>query len=221
VNVFDVTATVNYILGTPYEGFVFEAADVNGDDVVNVFDVTKVVNIILGVDVAEAKRRGVMAMDDMGIMQVVVEGENQNLVVDKVDRYVAMQFDVLTPEGQSVEAVTLYNTADHILSYQQIDSNRCRVIAYSMENANFEPTKDALVSLMQVSNARIENAVFVTADGRCISMIEDGVSTNVEAITQIANSDAIYNLSGQYMGANMKELPKGVYIQNYKKFIVK
>lgn len=221
VNVFDVTATVNYILGTPYEGFVFEAADVNGDDVVNVFDVTKVVNIILGVDVAEATRRGVMAMDDMGIIQVVVEGENQNLVVDKVDRYIAMQFDVVTPAGQSMEAVTLNNTADHILSYQQIDPNRCRVIAYSMENANFEPTKDALVSLMQVSNARIENAVFVTADGRCISMIEDGVSTSVEAITQIANSDAIYNLSGQYMGANMKELPKGVYIQNYKKFIVK
>ena len=56
VNVFDVTAMVNYILGSPSDNFVFDAADVNGDGIVNVFDVTKVVNIILGVDVG-AKRR--------------------------------------------------------------------------------------------------------------------------------------------------------------------
>ena len=56
VNVFDVTAMVNYILGSPNAGFDFGAADANGDGSVNVFDVTKVVNIILGVD-AGAKRR--------------------------------------------------------------------------------------------------------------------------------------------------------------------
>lgn len=56
VNVFDVTATVNYILGSPNDGFDFEAADVNGDGTVNVFDVTKMVNIILGVDAGAKKR---------------------------------------------------------------------------------------------------------------------------------------------------------------------
>lgn len=56
VNVFDVTATVNYILGSPNDGFDFEAADVNGDGTVNVFDVTKIVNIILGVDAGAKKR---------------------------------------------------------------------------------------------------------------------------------------------------------------------
>ena len=56
VNVFDVTAMVNYILGSPSDNFVFDAADVNGDGIVNVFDVTKVVNIILGVDVGAKER---------------------------------------------------------------------------------------------------------------------------------------------------------------------
>ena len=55
VNVFDVTATVNHILGSSSDGFDSEAADVNGDGSVNVFDVTKLVNIILGVDDAGAK----------------------------------------------------------------------------------------------------------------------------------------------------------------------
>ena len=47
VNVSDVTALVNMILGvTPMNK---ERADVNGDDKVNVSDVTALINIILGV----------------------------------------------------------------------------------------------------------------------------------------------------------------------------
>ncbi len=56
VNVFDVTTTVNHILGSGNEGLDFDAADVNGDGTVNVFDVTKMVNIILGVDAGAKKR---------------------------------------------------------------------------------------------------------------------------------------------------------------------
>ncbi|MBR1491235.1 MAG: C10 family peptidase [Bacteroidaceae bacterium] len=56
VNVFDVTATVNYILGSRNECFDEDAADANDDGTVNVFDVTKMVNIILGVDAGAKKR---------------------------------------------------------------------------------------------------------------------------------------------------------------------
>lgn len=56
VNVFDVTTTVNHILGSGKDGFDEKAADVNGDGTVNVFDVTKIVNILLGVDAGAKKR---------------------------------------------------------------------------------------------------------------------------------------------------------------------
>lgn len=220
VNVFDVTATVNYILGTPYEGFVFEAADVNGDDDVNVFDVTKMVNIILGVDAAEAKMRGVMAMNDTGMMTALSGGKDQNLVVDNTERYVAMQFDVVAPAGHPVEGVILNSSTDHVLSYQQIDANCCRVIAYSMQNASFKPIGKALVSLKQASGASIENAVFVTTDGRCIKMTVANEATSIENVVQTENADAIYNLAGQYVGNDKKALPKGIYICNGKKFVV-
>ena len=47
VNVTDIVATVNYILGKDDPTFIIEAADVNGDKVVNVTDIVMMVNIIL------------------------------------------------------------------------------------------------------------------------------------------------------------------------------
>lgn len=48
VNVSDVTATINYILGKNPEKFNFSTADVTGDGSINVSDVTGIINIILG-----------------------------------------------------------------------------------------------------------------------------------------------------------------------------
>ena len=48
VNIFDVIATINYIIGLNPDPFVFENADVNGDGQVNVFDVIGTINIIIG-----------------------------------------------------------------------------------------------------------------------------------------------------------------------------
>ena len=48
VNVSDVTAIINHILGRTPEGFDAEAADADGNGLVNVTDVTAVISIILG-----------------------------------------------------------------------------------------------------------------------------------------------------------------------------
>ena len=109
VNVFDVTAMVNYILGSPNDGFVFAAADVNGDGIVNVFDVTKVVNIILGVDDGSAKTRkaeGQSGTDKLYIEDFEIEpGEEKevNILLNNPDaEYRDLQFDLYLPEGITV-----------------------------------------------------------------------------------------------------------------------
>ena len=109
VNVFDVTATVNYILGSPSTGFDSEAADVNDDGSVNVFDVTKLVNIILGVDDAGAKMRkaeGLPEMDKLYLEDFEIEpGEEKevNILLDNPNaEYRDLQFDLYLPEGISV-----------------------------------------------------------------------------------------------------------------------
>ena len=108
VNVFDVTAMVNYILGSPTDGFVFEAADVNGDGIVNVFDVTKVVNIILGVDAGAKIRKaeGQSGTDKLYFEDFEIEpGEEKevNILLDNPDaEYRDLQFDLYLPEGITV-----------------------------------------------------------------------------------------------------------------------
>ena len=109
VNVFDVTAMVNYILGSPTDGFVFEAADVNGDGIVNVFDVTKVVNIILGVDDSEAKTRkaeGLSGTDKLYFEDFEIEPGEEKEVTILLDNpgaeYRDLQFDLYLPEGITV-----------------------------------------------------------------------------------------------------------------------
>jgi hypothetical protein len=47
INVQDVTATINYILGIEPDMFIFENADINNDGEVNVLDVTMIINTIL------------------------------------------------------------------------------------------------------------------------------------------------------------------------------
>ena len=109
VNVFDVTATVNHILGSSSDGFDSEAADVNGDGSVNVFDVTKLVNIILGVDDAGAKMRkaeGLSGMDKLYFEDFEIEpgeGKEVNILLNNPNaEYRDIQFDLYLPEGITV-----------------------------------------------------------------------------------------------------------------------
>ena len=217
VNVFDVTAIVNYILGSPSGNFVFQAADVNNDGNVNVFDVTKVVNIILGVN-ANAKLRHVQSVQN-GAMQIVKNGKGTDIIVDDAEQYVAMQFDVVVSAGQTVEGAVLNSAAGHQISCRQTEADRYKVIAYSMENEEFMPTEDVLVSLKQAQNVTIENALFVTKSGHGISMDVNNEATGIEAIAN-EESDAIYSLSGLFMGTDVKALSKGTYIRNKKIFII-
>ena len=49
IDIRDVTAYIDYILGRPAEYFVKEAADVNGDGYTDISDLTALINIVLGV----------------------------------------------------------------------------------------------------------------------------------------------------------------------------
>lgn len=48
VNIADVTAIIDYLLGSPFDSFNPEAADVNGDKAINIADVTAIIDILLG-----------------------------------------------------------------------------------------------------------------------------------------------------------------------------
>ena len=162
-----------------------------------------------------------MATNGTGTMSAVSDGKEMYLVVDDAAQYVAMQFDVVMPEGKTVGNVELNSSAGHMLSYSQMDANRYRVIAYSIQNANFRPTEKALIGMKKATGAKIENAMCVTSDGRCINMNVTDEATGIDAVDVRNERKAIYNLSGQYMGTDVDALPKGIYIRNKQKLYIK
>ena len=221
VSISDVVAIVNHIIGRTPAKFVIAAADVNGDGNINVFDVTKTVNMILGIDEEdEAKMRDADGTSD-GLMTMERNGDGMNLMVEKPANYVAMQFDVIVPDGSFLQDAELNGCADHAVAFDRTGENRYTVIAYSMNNAAF--TADALVNIALSDGSKsvcVENAMGVTTDGRCVLMDVMDKATAIAGVKNSTKNDAIYNLSGQCVGLDAKTLPKGVYIRGGKKVVV-
>ncbi|MBO4673357.1 MAG: dockerin type I repeat-containing protein, partial [Bacteroidaceae bacterium] len=180
VDVTDVVSIVNYILGKPSASFVFAAADVKGDGSVDITDVVSVVNIILGKG-AEAKAREAVSIS--GTMTTINENGNTNLVVDEAKNYVAMQLDVVLPEGRTLMDAQLNSTSNHAMVFNRTGENRYTVLAYSLSNEAFEPTNAALATLLtDGAEASIERATFITTDGRRISMDVSDMATGIANI---------------------------------------
>ena len=135
-----------------------------------------------------------------------------------------MQFDVAVSDNTTLLDATLNSSSDHQISFAKIDANRYRVIAFSMDNESFEPTEDALIRLALNGTATIENATFVAADGRSMAMNITGDATGIKSVDSsklTVDNDAIYNVAGQRVSTAKKALPKGVYIRNGKRILVK
>ena len=219
VDIVDVTATVNYILGNPSENFNRRAADVNGDKTVDVVDVVAIVNIILRNGAAGAKSRNLEALSNA--LMMMGDKDGMSVLVEAADKFAALQFDVVT-DNATLQKAILNSSSEHQIGFAKVADNRYRVVAFSMNNDSFQPTADALVKLvLSDGTAQIENATFVSADGRSMTMDIAGDATAIAGIATGNQADVIYNLAGQRMSKNAQSLPAGIYIRNGKKFQVK
>ena len=220
VDVTDVVSIVNSILGKPSASFNAAAADVNSDGEVDITDVVAVVNIILGKRPNNAKAREAVAQSST--LTAMNENGNTNLVVDEAKNYVAMQLDVVLPEGRTLMDAQLNSTSNHAMVFNRTGENRYTVLAYSLSNEAFEPTNAALATLLtDGAEASIERATFITTDGRRISMDVSDMATGIANIQSKTGADGIYNLAGQRVDSSLKPLPAGIYLRNGKKIRVK
>ena len=223
VDITDVVCIVNYILGKSSTNFVFEAADVKGDGFVDITDVVCVVNIILGKG-NQAKARDMEVLSNA--LTMLSEKDGINILVEGAAQFAAMQFDVTVSDDATLLDATLNSKPGHQVGWTKIGTNRYRVLAYSLNNANFEPTEDALMKLVlsDGATASIEKATFVTADRRSIAMNIANEATGIELVDSskwAVDKGVIYNLAGQRMGISTQSLPAGIYIRNGKKIKVK
>ena len=169
-DVADIVAIAHYILGSPTDTFVKEAADLNGDGAIDVADIVAVAHKILGSTTRRLMKRSAMTQEtaapNFEITPFAMQpGEKSNTVT--LDLYnpgreiTAFQLDLELPEGLSIDLNrrgTAYNltfntdanrtdASYHTLSSALLDNGDIRILCYSTALEIFWGEEGALVNI--------------------------------------------------------------------------
>lgn len=162
VNIADAVNTANYAVGNPVEKFCFEAADVNGDQRITLSDASGTVTIVLNqpVDYAMSPmRQGHPAASEQNIFDTLIiddfsamaeQRSTVDVTLDNSIEYVALQADIATSKGATLEDVRIGDRAKdtHSLSTRRIDERTMRVALFDLENRLFGSSDSPILQLI-------------------------------------------------------------------------
>ena len=223
VDVADVVAMIDYVLDSSTSDIMFLAADMNADGDIDIFDVMIAINIILNRDNSAGSRtRASSYMEEQAVVTAAADGIM--LGVNDAGRFTAFQFDIEVADGMELTEVRLNdNTGNHELYSMNIGQNTYRVIGVSMDNSTLTASGNDLIELSfsKGGHAQISNIVFVTPQKSKVYFASD--NSEVTGISRIGYKQAedIYDLSGRKVNTDRSRLPKGLYIINNKKVVIK
>ncbi len=210
-NVGDLTSLLNFIMnraGSEYN----QSYDLNRDGELNIGDVILMVKQIHE-NQANAPARARAA--------------GQQAVLDDLSKYTAAQFVVKVKIGAKVASMRLLgkNKDSHRLSYEPLGDGSYSVVLYSTSNQCFAADEKELVEVLfadgsKGSEVAISNVLLATPESECMWMSSLPAST-VTGIycPSIKRSSETYRINGLRVSGN--DLPKGIYIINGKKTVVK
>ena len=227
----DVVLTIDAVLGIYSEDFVFEAADMDGDGEILVNDVVQVINAVLGVEPATSKVRGKAGAEASETFNLESSQTGMALSLSNAANYVAMQYDMVLPEGVSLADIRLASANSHNVKFREMPEGVVRVVVASLGNETF---KSDNILKMAFESAKAEEIsirnAFVVTRGATMSKIGEVkavVNGNTTAIESIAGGFAkadVYDLNGRLVrkgATSVDGLKKGVYVINGKNIIVK
>lgn len=232
IDVVDVVDIARFVVGTPGDTFVEFLADLNSDDNVNVADAVVLVNEIVG-DQIFAKTFGAPSQDQGNDHLTLTKHDDHSLAfsMESLRDYTAFQFDLYTNSEDEVMGLAL-NAArknGHQLLYNKVDEGHYRVVALSVANNGFNGTNGELLNIqldgVNTLDVTVGNIHFITTDGtdhRFDDLTVQGDATSIGVTPNFSpkGERSIYDLSGRKVSES-SVLPKGVYIVNGKKVVIK
>lgn len=158
VTITDAVNTANYAVGNEVENFCFEAADANGDNRITLADASSTVSIVLNQPVlaAMSRARARDYADNTDADNIVIDnfsmksGSPEDIFVrmDNTVEYVALQADVILPDGMTLENISMgASCANHSLMTKRINGNMVRVAVFSLDNTAFLENGESLLAL--------------------------------------------------------------------------
>ncbi|WP_302776263.1 leucine-rich repeat protein [Porphyromonas uenonis] len=206
VNVTDAVNTANYAVGKDVANFCFEAADVNNDKSITVADASGTISIIMTQTEVTANALAcarAMASTEVEMDKLVIDdfnaapGKTQSVFVklDNTTDYVAIQADIVLPEGMELVAVKAgeRTKAFHGLTSANIGDNAVRVALFDIENREFVASDEAILELVvktstsECGDIAIDNIIAADADANEYRLTSTGGHNN--GVTDI---DSIY-----------------------------
>ncbi len=191
VNIADINALIDIILGGNTNEDTRARADVNGDGEVNIADINAVLDIILSPSNRirlKVNRNDLLHMDDVTMRpgDVCI----LNVTLDDANRYSAMQCDIVLPAGLTLLGVSSMD--GHISRADAMDENVSRVVDYSLGKRPFvgdgfpvlTMTVQADAALAPKSDITLTNVVLADADNKawrvadCTARVNNSTGVN-------------------------------------------
>jgi hypothetical protein len=146
------------------------------------------------------------------------------LGVNDADRFTAFQFDVKVADGMELTEARLNGDAgNHKLYFLKNGQNAYRMIGVSMDNSTLTASGNDLIrlSFSKDGQVQISNIVFVTPQKSKVYFASGNSEVTGIGSIEYEQAEEIFDLSGRKIDIGRSRLPKGVYIINNKKVVVR
>ena len=154
VNIADVNALIDIILGGAVDEVTRSRADVNGDSEVNIADINALIDIILSP--SNRMRMKVNCSDLLHMDDVTMrpgDVRTINVTLDDANSYSAMQCDIALPAGLTL--VDISSVDGHISKADGLDESTMRAVNYSMDKRSFSGDGFPVMSLTVLADAAL------------------------------------------------------------------
>ena len=205
VDVADVITTVNYITKQNPQPFIFEAADMNTDNVIDILDVMGIVKGILNPSLLAS------AMTEGTAIYIIEDGI---LYVESDVALGGVQVQLtLDGRGQMEEV----RVAEDLDGFEQasawLSDNDYLFLAYSLNGKTLSPGKHAL---LYIGDADITSLRLSDTQGKNIDAHHGDGTTGIDRMGKhVMNINGVYDLQGRKLSP-LTPLKKGIYIINGK-----
>ena len=211
VDVADVITTVNYAAGMKPVPFIFEAADMNTDLQIDILDVIGIIQKILN--------PGAQSLGLMSEAIATYTVEDGVLYVESPVALGGVQVQLNMLEKKDINVANDLDGFEHTSAW--LTDNDYIFLAYNMNGKTLSAGKHALLNIgnADISSIRLSNAI-----GHNVNIEKNGTNpTGVQAIgAKVFLQGGVFNMNGQKVtgkDADLKKLPKGVYIINGEKVV--
>ena len=208
VDVADVITTVNQITGLEPKPFIFEAADMNTDQIIDVLDVIGIIQKIL------PPSANTNAMAEAEATYTI---ENGTLYVECPVALAGVQVQLAVNAEQNITVADDLKGFEHTSAW--FSDNDYLFLAYNMNGKTLSAGKHAL---LHIGDAMIAQIRLSDANGHNVQVTGDDATRVNRMASDVMSIPGIYDLQGRKLTGNSEKqdlLPKGVYIIDGKKVV--